>query len=430
MVVLDALEARCLLSAPTVEISATLPDAREAGDAAIVHLRRVGGNRNKPLGVRLVWSGSAKPKELGGDTDLVTFPARAKTLDLVISANNDGLIEAAETAKITIVPGKKYHAAKGKSVASIRVLDALRDDGTLKWTQVASAPVGRVEPETAVVGDKLFAFSGYTDSNWQPIRRVDRYDPATNQWTRMNDMPIGITHAAVAVVGTKVWFAGGYAERLGTTANQDIAITTVKIYDTVTDTWSDGPSLPQQRGSGGLGLVDNKLYFTSGEDRARQSHTETWMLDLNNTAAGWKSRAPIPQGKTHFGTVVIDGQMYVMGGQIGVDETATIVATAHRYDPKTNTWTRLKDLPIPMSHYSPATIARGGKVFLFGGEQHFTQESNQVLEYDPKTNTYQTRTPLPVTRAAAMAGVIGDQIVFSSGLDDWWHNDTYVGTFG
>ena len=42
----------------------------------------------------------------------------------------------------------------------------------------------------------------------------------------------------------QAWFAGGYAERVGTADQQDVAIPTVKIYDTEADAWSDGPALP------------------------------------------------------------------------------------------------------------------------------------------------------------------------------------------
>lgn len=442
----EGLEARRCLSAPRVEITTRVTDAQEDGQAAVVHLRRVGGSTTKPLGVKLTMSGSAKAKELRGEPELVTFPARRKTIDIAITATDDGLAEKTESATFTIVPGKKYRVtALGK--ATIRVLDAPEGvgrgngrppapvptptvDGPLKWTQVANAPVGRAEPESAVVNGRLYAFSGYTDEHWQPIRRVDRYDLATNTWTRMADMPVGVTHAATAVVGTKVWLAGGYAERVGTIGNQDISIDSVWIYDTVANTWSAGPSLPQARGSGGLGLIGNTLYFTAGETRQRVNQRDTWALDLNNPAIGWKTRAPIPQGRTHFGTVVLNGQLYVMGGQDGVDAKANIYKTAYRYDPASDTWTRLADLPYVLTHISPATVVRNGKIYMFGGEEFGFAESRGTIEYDPATNKYRSLTALPATRAAAIAGLIDDKFVFSSGLDGTWHDETFVGTFG
>ena len=419
-----------MLALPTVSITAPVAEAREGGSPAVIHLRRVGGNRTKPLTVALSWSGSAKARDLLGESARVTFPARAKTIDIRIGATFDRVGEAAETAKVSLVPSRFYRVDKALAGAAFRVVDPPRVEGKLSWRSAATAPLGRVEPETVVVGDRMYAFSGYTDDRWQPIRRVDRFDPVTNKWTRLRDMPIGITHAGVAVVGTKVWFAGGYAERVGTRANQDIAITTVKIYDTLTDTWADGPALPQQRGSGGMGLIGNTLYFTSGERRDRLSVSETWALDLSNTAAGWKPRAAIPEARTHFGTVVLNDQLYVMGGQQGVDVSAKMLASAFRYDPRADEWTRLANLPIAMSHYSPNTVVRNDKIYMLGGEQSFNVESTQVLEYDPATDEYRTLTPLPTARASGMAGVINGQFIFSGGKNNGWNGDTYIGTFG
>jgi N-acetylneuraminic acid mutarotase len=448
--VFESFEPRQLLAVlPTIAISAD-PQVREGDSAISVRVRR-GGAVHRNVVVTLAWSGSAKGKDLLGETTTVTIPGGKKVFYVHITAPDDGVVEKTETSIVNIsANNKKYKIANGSGQTSFLVLDAVVNPNPdpdpnpnpdpdpdphptpiagVDWGRVADAPVGRVEPETAVVGGKLYAFSGYSDDSWQPTRRVDRYDPVANTWTRLNDMPIGITHAAVSVVGSKVWFAGGYAERVGVYGQQDIAITTVKIYDTATDTWSDGPSLPQQRGSGGMGLINNKLYFTSGEKRDRTNVTETWMLDLDNQGAGWQSRAPIPQGRTHFGTVVIDDQLYIMGGQLSIDADSTYLSSAYRYNPANDSWTQLANLPLAMSHYSPSTVVHDGKIYLLGGEYQFNVESTQVLEYDPVANSYRTLSPLPVARAAAMAGVIDGKLIYSSGKHNGWNRETYIGTF-
>lgn len=428
---------------PTIAISADA-QVREGEDAISVRVRR-GGVINRTVIVTLAWSGSAGADDITGETNTVVIPGGKRVVYVHITAPDDSAVEDAESSSVSIsANNRKYKIAQGSGQTSFLVLDAIVNpdpDPTpdpdphptpvtgITWTQGTNMPVGRVEPEMAVVNNKLYAFSGYSDTSWQPIRRVDRYDPATATWTRMNDMPIGITHAAVTVVGTDVWFAGGYAERVGVYGQQDIAITTVKIYNTLTDTWSDGPSLPQQRGSGGLGLIDNKLYFTSGEKRDRTNMTDTWMLDLNDQGAGWQSRAPIPSGRTHFGTVVIDNKMYIMGGQIGIDEGSNYLATSYRYDPATDTWAQLANMPIAMSHYSPSTFVKDGRIYLMGGEYQFNFESTQVLEYNPAENSFRTLTPIPIARAAAIAGLIDGKILYTGGKNAYWRNETYIGTF-
>ncbi|MBC7785359.1 MAG: hypothetical protein H7144_16120 [Burkholderiales bacterium] len=301
--------------------------------------------------------------------------------------------------------------------------------GKLAWKKAATMPIARVEPESAVVDGKFYVFSGYSDANWQGSKRVDRYDIKTNTWQRMADMPIGTTHAGVAVVGKKIWFTGGYTARPGTINKQDVGSTNVIIYDTVTNTWSNGPKLPALRASGGLALVENKLYYFGGEDRSRANRREHWMLDLSNQSAGWQSRASIPEGRTHFGTVVINGAIYAMGGQQDIDAEATFLKTSYRYNPKTDKWNQLANMPLQRSHLSPNTIVRDGKILMFGGEWKFNFELAETLSYDPMTNKFTKLTPLPVERASGAAGLIGDQVVFTGGKKHGWFADTYIGTF-
>lgn len=306
---------------------------------------------------------------------------------------------------------------------------------TIKWTAGPKALVPRVEPEAVVVNNQFYVFSGYGDtaggrSPWVPSATIDRYDPTTNKWTRVGTMPTPTTHAGVAVVGSNVWFVGGYTVRPGTIDRQDVANTNVLIYNTTNNTWSRGPSLPARRASGGLALVNNTLYFTSGEPADHVSNsTNTWSLDLANQSAGWKTRAPIPDGRSHFGIATVNNKIYIIGGQKGIDETSTMLKTNYVYDPATNVWTRLADLPVKRSHLSPAVIPIGNKIYAFGGEEYYNKELADVLEYDPATNKFTKLTSMPGARGSGGVGYVGGKIVFTGGKNNGFFSDTFIGTF-
>ena len=55
------------------------------------------------------------------------------------------------------------------------------------------------------------------------------------------------------------------------------------------------PQLPSARGGGVLVAVGRKLHFISGADSSRADRTDHWVLDLDNTGAGWKT-APLARG--------------------------------------------------------------------------------------------------------------------------------------
>ncbi|CAA9267071.1 MAG: hypothetical protein AVDCRST_MAG77-3706 [uncultured Chloroflexi bacterium] len=91
---------------------------------------------------------------------------------------------------------------------------------------------------------------------------------------------------------------------------------------------------------------------------------------------------------------MIDGKIYVAGGRPprGADFAA--------YDPQTDTWEVLPDLPTARNHLAAAAI--GGKVYVAGGRfgAGVGSEMTGALEvYDPVERTWSARTPLPAVRA-------------------------------
>src|SRR5687767_2493038 len=60
------------------------------------------------------------------------------------------------------------------------------------------------------------------------------------------------------------------------------------------------------------------------------------------TRISWSTRAPSPIGRAEALTATIDGKMYVFGGFSG---SLGPVTRSDVYNPATNAWTRIKDLP-------------------------------------------------------------------------------------
>ena len=305
----------------------------------------------------------------------------------------------------------------------------------VSFTSGPKETVARTEPESAVVNNQLYVFSGYGDKagtggdGWQPSPSYERYDPTTNKWTVLGKMPVATTHAAITVVGTDVWFGGGYTARAGTTDKQDIGTTNVWIYHTKTNTWSKGPALPQKRASSGMAYVNGKICYVSGEPIDHHSDVQdVWALDVGNQSAGWKTVASIPEGRTHFGIAAVGNNIYVIGGQLNIDANATFLKTAYKYDTVANKWTRIADLPSIRSHLSPNTFVVNGKILSFGGEWKFNYELSDVLEYDPTTNKFTTIGHLPAQRAAGAAGYVNGKVVFTGGKNNAFFSDTWIGT--
>ena len=85
--------------------------------------------------------------------------------------------------------------------------------------------------------------------------------------------------------------------------------------------------------------------------------------------------------------------MIVAGGCNGWCAESPPITTAELYDPKTDTWTKLPDLPFPISAGRMEQL--NGKPTIIGGRTQFpntppgkVEQSNLLISYDYQTNTW------------------------------------------
>ena len=287
--------------------------------------------------------------------------------------------------------------------------------GKISWTSKASDPIKREEAVSFVSGGKLYAVGGYTDTKYHATTRVDVYNPATNSWSRKKDAPYKVTHAGTAIDTSNgnVWLVGGFIGNFpspqGTKA--------VWKYNPGSDSWTKGPDLPESRGSGGAQIVDHKLYYLGGANANRHGDSgKCWVLDLNNTSAGWKSFTSIPKARNHFGYATVNNKIYVFGGQNELEKKGVTLSSGYVYDPANNKWSGIAAMPRPYSHFSfTVGVYKGRYILMAGGENPHNTAKDYVQAYDTVTNKWATLTHLPGTTRAASGGIVGNTYVVSSG---------------
>ena len=286
------------------------------------------------------------------------------------------------------------------------------------YSSIAPVPIGTNEAQSIVLGDKLYLFGGFdiTKTTYTPTSRAWRYDPDTNHWTGLPAMPVnGITHAGIATDGSRyIYYAGGSASSDNAT-QQVFGTVDAWRYDTVDGTYTQLPDMPQARSAGGLGYVDGKLYYFGGNNLTRtQDGSETWMLDVAGGATSWVDEAPLPDPRNHVGFATMNGQIYAVGGQYGSD-SRTAQGALDRYDPASNTWTVLPDMPLPRGHVMDSTFVLDGDLVVAGGWTT-TNVSAAVLAYDPVARTWASWPNLPQARTSTtVKGISGGRFVFCCG---------------
>ncbi|GGK94259.1 hypothetical protein Sme01_56970 [Sphaerisporangium melleum] len=127
-------------------------------------------------------------------------------------------------------------------------------------------------------------------------------------------------------------------------------------------------------------------------------------------APPWITTASYPTAAMDSAAAAYEGQVYVVGG---ASATANL-ATAYVFDPPTNVWTRLADMPAALE--KPQATFVGGILYVFGGWDSAGNPSAKVYAYDPVTGAWTTRAAVnPQPRAAAGVAVVNGQIYLVGG---------------
>jgi N-acetylneuraminic acid mutarotase len=282
----------------------------------------------------------------------------------------------------------------------------------IKWKEIADAPQQKFESMGDVVNGKLYVIGGYFNASIKTTAQVASYDPANDKWTTLSDMPEKLTHSGTTSDGNFIYLAGGY---IGDWQGVATPVTRhVWRYDTSTDAWTSMLSLPANRAAGALVRVGRKLHFFGGLDSRKRDKGEHWVLDLRKPTK-WTSADAMPNPRNHLGAIETGGKIYAIGGQHDLDEDTGNDSAVNAYDVVTGKWSAVKSLPRVTSHTHNSTFAMGGKVVIVGGSTAASTALSQVMEYDPSSNKWRQLGDLPVPLSACVADLLNGHIIVTGG---------------
>lgn len=128
----------------------------------------------------------------------------------------------------------------------------------------------------------------------------------------------------------------------------------------------------------------------------------------------WSRAAPLPVPRIEAAGTVIDGRLLVVSGFM--DSLLTSTTRVDLYDPTTDEWRRLSDIPQALTHANLAVD--GTRVWLAGGFEgdHPGPVTSRVWTYDLETSTWSERPPLPEPRGAGALVIAGRQLHYFGGF--------------
>ena len=303
---------------------------------------------------------------------------------------------------------------------------AMYSQSQSEWQALPDMPVGKWEPGTVVLDEKLYVFGGYT-FGVVSSKRAEIFDPQDGSWTLIQELPSAITHMNTVVDGRTVWFAGGFKD-----GYKGHAIAEVWSYDVDQDRYTAAPLLPEARAGGGLAIVGRKMHYFGGlmSDRDTDS-SDHWVLDLDEWAAGaaaWTNAAAMPVPRNQFSTAVLNGKIYAIGGQFHHDSEQLDQPRTDIYDPQNDSWSIGPDLPKGHSHAEGATFVHNKQIYMLGGH---TTPAGGTKSHDAdilrlvESGQWQKIGELPAPVSSAAAAIIGDQMFVAGGAHP---GSTVIGT--
>lgn len=299
------------------------------------------------------------------------------------------------------------------ALLSLGLTTALAQEATppwrITWRLGPDYPMGIQDSAMGAMGGVIVSAGGFTR---HPLDVVKKYpdafgsdprgsgftklsfvfDPAHPQagWRRITDLPGPARQGeAVAVVNDALWITGGISYDAPYTYRETYRL----CHAGDAWVWTAFPSCrlpwPIYGGSGSTAVIGSKIYligaadfFTAPGASGHEFHTESGrggspvgrallVLDTRHPEAGWKRLADCP-GVPQFDAAVAaaGGKVYRMGGvyaplDVGKDVPYYNAVDSWAYDPATDRWSQLADMP-PGSNRHALTYRDRYIVFLAG----------------------------------------------------------------
>ena len=230
------------------------------------------------------------------------------------------------------------------------------NEQTYEWRRGADMPTPRSEIASAVLDGRIYVGGGLGGgtAGFVAYDDFEVYDIDTDSWEILAPLPLALHHPAMTATDDAVYLSGGYN---GSTFTP--TVTAVWQYTPSDDEWLQLTDMPAPRAGHAMVTLDNHLYIIGG---VASDPTALWIYDIENDE--WNLDAePLPSPREHLAASVHDGKIYVVGGRWQIVGNVGFLQV---YDPATNTWEFLPDMPTPRGGLTAATV--GDRIHVIGGE--------------------------------------------------------------
>ncbi len=235
----------------------------------------------------------------------------------------------------------------------------------------------RSEIHAATLDGRIYIAGGI--GLFRVLDSCENFNIQTNSWADCAPLPRPLHHVAMAADNNSIFASGGYIA-LPFEQDEDASMFAL---DPAADSWTELAKAPHPIGQHAMVHNDGKLYLVGGQNGSEDLAT---LWSYNISAKQWIELAPMPTARHSHAIAVSDEKLYVSGGRsAALGSEITIVEV---YDFNNNSWETLPEMPKGRGGHG--SFVRAGKLHVFGGEslsQGKVLASHDILDLQSATWT-------------------------------------------
>ena len=340
-------------------------------------------------------------------------------------------IQARKWSKLPSLPSPRHGVALGaigdalysiggaaaaghlESTSTVEVLDFAGGSGGTTtaggdWRDLRDVPSPRQYAAATAVGGTIWLLGGLEAET--SSTGTFTYDPTVDSWSSGPALPLPLHHVAAVTYKDEPVVIGGWVPE----GSNLTAKTSGDVYALRNGSWVELPKLNHPRAAAGAAVVGDKIVVVGGQGDG-ELVAEAEVFDGKR----WKDAAEIPTPREHLGAASDGRYVYAAGGrELGADKN---VGALERYDPSSDSWKRLPDMPTVTG--SVAAAVAGGQLVTVGGEST-TGASDVVQGFDLRARKWSKLSSLPAPSHGVTLAVNRNSLYALGGAGSAGHVDS------
>ncbi len=435
---------------PTVSVAATDANAGETTpNTGTFTITRTGATTSA-LTVNVGLGGSAaNGSDYAQVTSPVTIPAGSASATVTVSPVDDNLVEGSENVVLTVNAGSGYAVNSSAASATVTIADNDTSSPTPTPSQspytvpfaINATGTTTIEVENYDKGGEGVAYhdaeaadlgSGYRTTDGVDVEAATDTGGGyaighvrAGEWT---EYTVNVATTGKYDIGVR--FASAYAggqvhvELSGTNVTGGLALNSTGGWQTWQTFFARGVTL--NAGQNQILRLGIDSTFTSGQDIGNINWISVAPATPGATPpawpSSWQSAGNASTGaRFESAATVLNGKIYEFGGFL--DSQWRVARSYASYDPTTNAWTNLGNLPAGMAETHLGIAEDGQYIYFaggFGGDLNTATNPTQwisdaVWRYDPTNNSWSKIATLPQARGAGTLDVLGRELHYFGG---------------